>query len=93
MPIETVIIDIYTSVHSASLKRVLVSGEQDVEVPKAEAEPWLGNYALLSSERVEEDEDDTSRPAKAPRSPGKKGNNKSARSSDGDVGGGTGPVG
>lgn len=93
MPIETIIIDVYTSVYSASLGRVIKTGAQDVEVPKIEAEPWLGNYALLSSERVEEDEDDTSRPAKTPRSPRKKSNNKSARGSDGDVGGRAGLVG
>lgn len=68
MPIETIIIDVYTAVYSASLKRDLKSGELDIEVPKAEAEPWLGNYALLSSDRVEEEEDvHTSRPVKAPR--------------------------
>ena len=93
MPIETVIIDVYTSVHSASLRRVIVTGEQDVEVPKIEAEPWLGKYVLLSSERVEEDENDASRPAKTPRNPRKKVNDKYARGSDGDMGARAGSVG
>ena len=80
-------IDVYIAVYSESLGRVLVSGEEDVEVPRLEAEPWLGNYALLSSERVEEEEDvHTSRPAKAPRRAASKKHDKHARPSDGDVG-------
>lgn len=87
MPIETITIDVYTSVYSASLGHVLVTGTQDVEVPKAEAERWLGTYALLSSERVVEDkDDDTSRPVKAPRGPRKKGNDKHEGAGDRKVG-------
>lgn len=74
-------IDVYTAVYSESLGRGLKSGEQDVEVPESEAKPWLGNYALLSSER----EEDESRPTKTPRRNPAKKRNKHTRTSDGDV--------
>ena len=84
---DPILIDIYTAVYSETLKRGLKSGEQDVRVPALEAEPWLGNYALLSSERVEEEEEPVaSRPAKAPRRSASPKRNKNARSGDGDVG-------
>lgn len=85
MPIETITIDVYTAVYSASLKRDLKSGELDVVVPKIEAERWLGKYALLSSDRIEE-EDNESRPAKTPRHTPSKDSSKDAGSGDGGVG-------
>ena len=85
MPISMVVIDVYKAVYSESLGRVLKSDELDVEVPALEAAPWLGNYASLSSERVEEEEDE-SRPVKAPRHTASKDSSKNAGSGDGDVG-------
>ena len=90
MPIETIIIDVHDSVFSASIGHVLTSGSLDVKVPKIEAERWLGKYVTLSSEREEEDE---SRPAKAPRHPRAAGDSKDAGDSDGDVGSGTSSAG
>ena len=90
MPIETIIIDVHDSVYSASLGHVLTSGSLDVELPKIEAGRWVGKYVTLSSEREEEDE---SRPTKTPRNARAAGDRKDAGDSDGDVGGGTSPVG
>ena len=85
-PQNKIVIDVYVAVYSESLKRVLKSGELDVEVLETEAKPWLGNYALLSSERVEEEKAHESRPAKAPRRVASKNRDKQAGPSDGDVG-------
>ena len=58
MTIEMVEVDVYMSVHSTHLGRVLVSGEQDVLVPRSEADVWIkGEYALRSSDRVVEEDD------------------------------------
>lgn len=83
---DPILVDIYTAVYSETLKRGLKSGEQDVRVPALEAEPWLGNYALLSSERVEEEDDDTGGQAKAPRRSTSPKRDKNAGDSDGDMG-------
>lgn len=52
---DPITVDVLKSIHSKTWKRVLKKGEEDVDVPRLEAEPHLGYALRLSSERIEDE--------------------------------------
>lgn len=52
---DPITVDVLKSIHSNTWNRVLLKGEQDIDVPKLEAEPHMGHALRLSSERIEDE--------------------------------------
>ena len=52
---DPITVDVLKSLHSDTWNRVLKKGEEDIDLPRLEAERHLGHALRLSSERIEDE--------------------------------------